>query len=73
MTTVQVELPDQTPCALDELARRKGISRTEALLQAVEETRQIAERAPNGARIEPVGRVDKILRRVERLPRFDPW
>lgn len=54
MTTVQVELPDATLRALDELATKKRISRTEALVQAVEETRQIAEMAPHGARIERI-------------------
>jgi predicted transcriptional regulator len=49
-----VELPDATLRALDELATKKRISRTEALVQAVEETRQIAEMAPHGARIERI-------------------
>ena len=60
VTTVQVELPDETLRDLAELAKRKGISRTEALLQSVAETKRISDMAPHGARIEPVELAGRI-------------
>jgi len=64
MTTVQVELPDETLRDLDDLAKKKGITRTEALIEAVTTTRELVERAPNGARIVPVGKVEAALSSV---------
>lgn len=54
MARVAVDLPEETIRDLEDLAERKHITRTEALVQAVETTKQIADRAPNGATIVPV-------------------
>jgi hypothetical protein len=52
-TTVEVDLPEQTLRAIDELARRKGITRTQALTQAVATAKWIDDKAPNGAKVTP--------------------
>ena len=54
-TLVEVELSDETLRALDELSVLKGITRTEALEEAVSVFRRIYNFAPDGAAIRPLG------------------
>lgn len=54
MPLVEVDLPDETIADLAELAARKGITRTEALVQAVRLTKVLADEAPEGAAITPL-------------------
>lgn len=65
MTLVQVELPDKTLRDLDALAKKKKISRTQALIESVETTTEIAKRAPNGARIVPLSKAGAKLAQRE--------
>jgi len=48
---VQVELDDETIAALDDLAQRQGVTRTEALRRAVATVRYLAEKEDTGAKI----------------------
>jgi predicted transcriptional regulator len=48
---VQVELDDETIAALDDLAQRQGVTRTEALRRAVAQVRYLAEKEDTGAKI----------------------
>lgn len=61
MTKVEVELPDETLSDLDELAKKRKISRTEALVQAVATTKELSDRAPHGARIEPLSKAESLV------------
>jgi hypothetical protein len=63
---VKIDLPDQALRDLDELAKKK-ITRTQALLESIETTKEIARRAPHGARIVPVSRVGARLEQARRL------
>lgn len=65
MTRVEIDLPDDTLRDLIDLAIRKNISRTEALAQAVETTKQLYDFAPQGVAIRPLPQVLAALRREE--------
>jgi hypothetical protein len=51
--TVEVDLPEQTLRALDALARHRGITRTQALSQAVATAKWLDENAPHGGKVIP--------------------
>jgi hypothetical protein len=51
-TEVRVSLPNEILHIIDGLAKRKGITRTEALVQAVVTTKVLVGIAPHGARVE---------------------
>jgi hypothetical protein len=55
---VTVCLPDVTLRDIDDLAHRKGISRTETLIQCIETTYQVAQMAPHGAIVKPMTRLE---------------
>jgi hypothetical protein len=54
IVTVTVELPEQTIRDLANMAEQKKITRTEALIQAIETSRRLLELAPSGAMVEPI-------------------
>jgi hypothetical protein len=62
---VSVDLPGKTLRDLADLADEKGISRTEALAEAVETAKQLLELAPHGARITPLSRTRSAVARLE--------
>ncbi len=65
MPLVEVDLPDETIADLADLAARKRITRTEALVQAVRLTKVIADEAPDGVAITPMSA--RAMRRSSRL------
>jgi len=63
MPKVEVDLPEEVIRDIQDLADRKGISPTDALVEAVATTKSIADKAPHGARIVPVSRASAIRRK----------
>ncbi len=53
-TEVRVILPNAVLRVIDDLATRKGLTRTEALIQSVVTTKAVADLAPHGAVVTPM-------------------
>lgn len=50
-TAVTVDLPDESLVELDELAKRKNISRTQALAEAIATTKYLSDAQKSGAKV----------------------
>ena len=69
MTVVQVQLPDDALLAIGEMARREGITRTEALVRAVKAVGELPDATLRAldemATRQGISRVEAVVRAVE--------